>query len=309
MIKKVEKILKTLIKYRFFVLSLTLLFTLFMGWQASQVKIQADADSLLPDRDELIREFQAKGIPQNDYLVVGVERDNLFDLDFLKILDKAVHDMGLELGVESIMSPFNQAAFEKKGAFFTIVNTTDSGKAPENEEELQLFRERITSGDLTNGLFISTDETMFLILLEYGEVTDYTQFMGRIEKCLEPLKSVSRLYISGNPPFEVSAVKYLLRDISIFLSLGIVLILIVYYFGFSSKKSIFLPIIVIICGTIWTVGLMSLLGFAISIVSIVVPPLVLTLGSSYTIHILNSYFRLAPENSEEKQWITVPYLP
>ena len=304
MIKKIEKLITTLIKHRYIVLSLTLLFTIFMGWHAVHVQIRADADSLLPNRDALVEEFIEMGIPQNEYLVLGIERENLFELNFLQTLDTSIRNLLQVEGVDSLVSPFTQAAFEKKGAFFNIVNTTDSGKAPADEEELRLFKERITSGALTNGLFISSDGTMFLILLEYAEVNDFTAFMTEIRACLEPLQSISTVYISGNPPFEVSAGKYLARDISIFLSLGIILILVVYYFGFSSKRSIFLPVVVIICGTVWTIGLMSLLGFAISIVSIVVPPLVLTLGSSYTIHILNSYFRLAPVNTDDKLWIS-----
>ncbi len=304
MVRAVEEILKYLIRHRIAVLALTLMVTVFMGWQAIHVEIRADADSLLPDRDDLVKEFQAYGIPQNEYLVIGVERENLFDLSFLQDLEKALWKLQLIRGVEKLSSPFAQTAFEKRGSFFTLVSSSDSGKAPADEEELALFKKRMTTGELTKGLFISGDGTMFLILLEYGEVQDFTLFMDKIESCLAPLREQGQVYISGNPPFEVSAGKYLARDISIFLSLGIVLILVVYYFGFNSKRSIFLPVLVIICGTVWTIGFMSLMGFAISIVSIVVPPLVLTLGSSYSIHILNSYFRFSPEEGSDKLWIT-----
>ncbi|MBN2625854.1 MAG: MMPL family transporter [Spirochaetales bacterium] len=305
MVKGVEKILTKLIRHRFVVLALTLVLTLFMGWQAVHVEIRADADSLLPEREELLKQFSAFGIPQNEYLVIGVERDNLFELPFLQELDTSLEKLKQIKDIETLASPFSQTAFEKKGAFFNIVSTSDTGRAPENEEELALFKKRMVSGGFTEGLFLSSDETMFLILLEYGDVGDFTVFMNDVESCVAPLRETSRVSISGNPPFEVSAEKYLTRDISIFLTLGIVLILVIYYFGFNSKRSIFLPVLIIISGTVWTIGFMSLVGYAISIVSIVVPPLVLTLGSSYSIHILNSYFRFAHEEvRKDKIWIS-----
>ncbi|HEC62569.1 MAG TPA: hypothetical protein ENI27_10020, partial [bacterium] len=66
---------------------------------------------------------------------------------------------------------------------------------------------------------------------------------------------------------------------------------------------VFLPGIVVVLGTIWTLGLMSLLGFRLSVVSVMVPPLVLALGSSYSIHVLNQYYRSARVHTEDKMWI------
>jgi hydrophobe/amphiphile efflux-3 (HAE3) family protein len=304
MIGFVEKVLRKLLKHRVWVLIISLGFTVFFGWYAVHVEIRADADSLLPNRDEDMQRFAESGIPQNDYLVIGVERENLFELEFLSLLKDTIDKIMDEDDIISIATPFNQTAFEKRGAFFTLVNSTDSGNAPSNQEELALFKKRIIESPLSKGIILSHDETMFLILVEYSEVDDFSRFMTDIDAMVKPLREVSTVYLSGNPPFEVSAKKYLLRDISIFLSLGIILILGVYYFGFNSKRSMFLPVLVIIMGTIWTIGFMSIMGFAISIVSIVVPPLVLTLGSSYSIHILNSYFRFTQEGSRDKMWIS-----
>jgi predicted RND superfamily exporter protein len=48
---------------------------------------------------------------------------------------------------------------------------------------------------------------------------------------------------------------------------------------------------------------MHLLGFELTVVSIMVPPLVLTLGSAYSIHILNQYYREAKVKGEDRSWI------
>jgi len=64
----------------------------------------------------------------------------------------------------------------------------------------------------------------------------------------------------------------------------------VFFFGFRSKRSFFLPFLVVGLGTLWTIGIMALVGFNLSLVSLMVPPLVLVLGSSYSIHVLTQYY-------------------
>ena len=46
---------------------------------------------------------------------------------------------------------------------------------------------------------------------------------------------------------------------------------------------------------------MSALGFTLTLLNIVTPPLLLTVGSSYGIHILNQYYR-APQRGENTGW-------
>ena len=64
-----------------------------------------------------------------------------------------------------------------------------------------------------------------------------------------------------------------------------------------------LPFVVIVLGTLWSLGFMSLLGYSLTIVNIITPPLVLTLGSSYSIHILNEYYRSGSRERRERYWV------
>ena len=89
------------------------------------------------------------------------------------------------------------------------------------------------------------------------------------------------------------------------LALSLVFVMITYFLGFHAARAVFLPMSVVVFGTIWAVGLMGIFGFPLTVVSIVTPPIVLTLGSSYSIHILNSYYRKAKAHQGETDpmWI------
>jgi predicted RND superfamily exporter protein len=82
-----------------------------------------------------------------------------------------------------------------------------------------------------------------------------------------------------------------------------VIILLFYFLGFRSIRAVVLPFLVVLMGTIWCLGFMAIFGLSLSIINIVIPPLVLTLGSSYSIHILNQYYREAGKNHPNGLWI------
>ncbi|MBI9097789.1 MAG: MMPL family transporter [Spirochaetaceae bacterium] len=60
---------------------------------------------------------------------------------------------------------------------------------------------------------------------------------------------------------------------------------------------------IVIMGTIWSLGIMGIMGYELTVISVVIPTLVLTIGTSYTIHILNQYYHDATIEHESNQWI------
>ena len=61
---------------------------------------------------------------------------------------------------------------------------------------------------------------------------------------------------------------------------------------------------VVMIGAVWCLGVMAMLGFPITVVTVIIPSMILTIGSSYTIHVLNEYFRSARISGTEKtQWL------
>jgi len=76
-----------------------------------------------------------------------------------------------------------------------------------------------------------------------------------------------------------------------------------YFLSFRSVRGVVLPFLVVVLGTVWSMGFMALLGYSLTIVNIIIPPLVLTLGSSYSIHLLNQYYRGARGTADNGLWL------
>ncbi len=108
---------------------------------------------------------------------------------------------------------------------------------------------------------------------------------------LAPLAGVIDVRMAGTVPLDGVILNHIYGDLPVFLLAALAIILVFFFLSFRTLRSLFLPALVIVLGTIWTMGTVTLLGSRLSVIMIMTPPLVLILGSSYSLHMLNQYYR------------------
>jgi predicted RND superfamily exporter protein len=77
------------------------------------------------------------------------------------------------------------------------------------------------------------------------------------------------------------------RDLVTLVPVALLLILGILFFSFRSWQGVVFPMLVVVVSTIWLFGLIGFLGSPLTIVSPVVPVVIIALGSAYGIHVLN----------------------
>jgi len=273
-----------------------------------QIRIDPDLESLLPEDEqvtELMRKYGGERVNQN-YFVFASEADDPFTLEALAALDRAITALEQLPEIREGVTPFNLVTFTKTKGRLGIQPLSPDGRAPRTTEQLDAFRSNIEQTPFAENLVVSADRSTLVCLFPVENTDNYTELMDEIEGILSPLKTYYRTYTTGTIPFMKTTESYLTRDLSRLLALAVALILITFYLGFRAKRAVLLPLLIVLMGTVWCIGFMSLVGFPLSMISVVIPPLVLALGSSYSIHILNQYFREGGRSSgdEGKRWIT-----
>ena len=294
-------------KHSLLVIGATLLVTLVMGVLAMGVEIDPDLASLIPKDDKYVKltETYGGGRVRTEYLAVAIEAENPFTLEGLQAFGSAIEEIRGLPGVDSVMGPFGSVTFVRGERGLRVVPLSPGGEAPRTTEDLALFRRRSLDDPFARRLVVSDDGRMLAALFPTGSIGDHAAFMAEVERAVEPLKRHYATHLIGPVVFEDTARRHLVRDLPILLGLSIALIMAVYYVGFQAKRAVVLPLLAVLMGTIWTVGLMRLLGYTFSVITIIIPPFILTLGSSYSIHILNQYFRdAAADEAEGGYWIS-----
>ena len=301
----IRRIFSITCRYSVLVFIVIAVLTLFFGYFSLKLRVDPDVESLIPENAEirqLIAKHQKKGI-SGEYLVLAVESQDPFDISKLSVFYRVLNELEELPELEPGISPFNLMTFEKRGTRLTVVPIAPEQKAPSTDEELSLFKQRLIGTPYAENLVVSKDGTVLNAIFPAGEIDDFSSLMDEVTEIVSSLDGYYTYYLSGSIPFVDKTGEYLSRDLARLFSLSALIILVFYFFGFRTIRGALLPFIVIAIGTLWTLGFMSLLGYSLTIVNIITPPLVLTLGSSYSIHILNEYYRSGGKEHKDRYWI------
>lgn len=112
------------------------------------------------------------------------------------------------------------------------------------------------------------------------------------EKVVEPVdftKQFERIFQVGNPALHVYMANFIIEDQMVLLpAAGLVLVILIGLMMGSFQAAI-IPVINAVISTAWTFGLMVLLDIPISMLNYIVPALILIIGATEDVHIINEY--------------------
>jgi predicted RND superfamily exporter protein len=299
----IRRILQFSCRHSLLVLLLTAAVTLGFGFFASRLRVNPDVESLIPENAamrQLMNRYRQGG-QSGEYLVVAVSSPDVFNPAGLAAYGQALARLEELPELGPGITPFNLITFEKKGSRVAAVPVSPERRAPRTAEELEVFRRRLAATPYAANLVVSRDMSVLAAFFPASPTRDFAALMSRVREITAPLNAYYRCYLSGSIPFLERTGVYLSRDLAVLFVVAAAVILLFYFLAFRSVRGVLLPFLVVLMGTVWSLGLMSALGFSLTLLNIVTPPLLLTVGSSYGIHVLNQYYRHA--GARGKDWL------
>lgn len=157
---------------------------------------------------------------------------------------------------------------------------------PEGPEALQRLKEAVRADRIAPRSLISPDERVFAVnvILDQDFDGDYDELVTAIGDELPP----EGARMSGVPVFRMAANGQTRREILLFVpltGLAIALLLIVVY---RSVAAVVIALSVGGIGSWMLAGAMGFAGFSISLVTMILPSVILALGCSYVMHVLSA---------------------
>ena len=301
-----RKLFLNIIKHSTLVIIITVIVTAFFGISALRLKIDPSIENLIPEHSEVTQLLQKYGTESSadGYFIVAISSEDPFTLEGLQAFDKSIHEIETLTGISRGITPFNAVVFTKSGRQLKVGTLSPESRAPQTAQELAEFKELLVDNPFYAGTLISRDGKTLSAVFPSEPLTDEAEaFMQEYSRIRAELEKYYRVYTTGDVPISDRSNTYLSKDLVKLFLFALAFMLVSFYFGFRSKRSFLLPISVVLAGTVWTLGFMALMGYQLNVVSLTIPPLVLSIGSSYTIHILNQYYRDAQPDRKDKLWI------
>jgi predicted RND superfamily exporter protein len=263
----------------------------------------SNLEKMLPQDDPVVEEYEeAKDtFGSQNIIMVALEndRETVFNISTLRKLFamtaelEELEDQGY---LEDVISPSNVDIIE--GTELALIVRPILKEPPQNEEEVQYFREKILQErQLVNSIILQDSTAAVIILKVAPRVADDTakihQLMHQVTRITKRYEGPERIYLAGDTVLEHFADQYMKDDLKLLFPIAVLVVMLSLYLSFRSLRGVFLPLIVVLISVAWTVGLMAIFGIQLTLASIFLPVLLTAIGSAYGIHIINSYYEKA----------------
>ncbi len=273
--------------------------TIFMGYQASQVQMSYTAQSVLPATDSTLiayKKFSKEFEKEGNIIFYVVEDKDFWQLNHIR----AWKDLGNRLkkikGVDAVVSvAHNTAALHKNTkerkfeyeAIFPLEITT--------QKQVDSLRNKLLNIPFYKGKLYdeASNSYMMLITANKGIMDSKARvsFMKSLKKELQDFSKQNDLEsrITGLPYIRVEMAQMIKGEMYLFLILSALVTAIILFLFFRSFRTLFFSLLIVGTATVWAVGLMAILGFEITLLTAMLPPLLIVIGIPNCIFMINKY--------------------
>ncbi len=290
-----NRIANILFDYRWVVLSLTVIFTVFFGYWSFQVKTDQKGGGFISEESPEYKAFVSAGkkfgFSQGFIYAVIPFVDSLSN-DYLDGLKEMSAEMEAEDGIEYVLSLANPPRLEREGSALV-----SAGPSSANE-----IREQLKKEPLLSKLLLSRDgkATLFALKLE-NDIMASGSRVSLVNQFTEVLESkFPGSYMVGYPFLRTQYTNRIKAETPLFTVLAILISIVLLYLMFRSIRAVILTTIVVICGLIWTFGLLGVSHQDLSIVTAMLPPLIVVIGMATAIHIASKYYTLFEQMGDKR---------
>ncbi|MCD6296580.1 MAG: MMPL family transporter, partial [Deltaproteobacteria bacterium] len=224
--------------------------------------------------------------------VIFVRDDKLFTPEKLKLLDDLVFGLENVPGVTRVESLFSVTNFKNEGGFLNGAPLIDS--IPETLEDAKRIKRNAMRNPVVAGRLISKNgrATAIRIFIEPDVPTAdfYKELTDRIELIIRPLDArFQSIFQQGNPHLRTVISDMMVRDQRRLVPLSMLVLLLALILSTRSLSGAVLPLMTSGTSIILTLGFMSVTGIPFNILTIIVPSLIIVIGSTEDIHLLSEY--------------------
>ncbi len=293
-----QQLAKFVIKNRFVLLILTLLATGLMGYYASKVQLSYEFSKAIPTDNAKYKDyvaFKEKFGDDGNLLVVAVKTNDLFTLKNFTAYQQLHKKLKQVNAVEDILSIPGAVALQKDSATEKLNAVKIFADTLNSQAELDSAAHVFFNLPFYNSLLYNSGSHAYLMAVRINkEVLNSpgrTKVVAAITNAVNEFGNTvhTETYLSGLPLIRTMVADRIQKEMKLFLfaSLGLsILILLLFFRSFSTTL---LSLIVVLISVVWTVALIFLCGYKITLLTALIPSLVVVIGIPNCIYFINKY--------------------
>ncbi|MEM8998862.1 MAG: efflux RND transporter permease subunit [Bacteroidota bacterium] len=305
MVKKLTQgfwptVARIILRNRILILLLITVATVFLGLQWKNMRFSNTEANILPDDHPATIEYNAflALFGQEDNAIVLAIRDSLLftpeNFERWNILSKQLDAVP---EVDFVLSTDNLQELVKDNERQEFILEPLIKNKLETEEEVRQVKQHLfeelpfyenllfnkESGTLRTILYLDKD------ILNTNVRNDF--ILNDLENLVKNFEEETQLDIrvSGMPYIRTWNSKSIIDEIGKFIIAALVVTSIIFFFFFRSFRATFISMCVVIIGVMWAFGILGLFQYEITILTALIPPLIIVIGIPNCIFLINKY--------------------
>jgi len=272
--------------------------TVLMAWLGSGVQLSYDNAKMLPADDPVVIQYDAfkkRFGEDGSVLVIGVTNPDMFKINQFNAWFDLTSDMSKIDGVEAVMSIAKAANIVKNDSLRKYDFLPLVAEKPATQAEADSLKSKILSLRFYEGLLFNSETNTYLLAITLNkkrlndksrlELTDNIVDRANAYAAL----TGQELHFSGLPYIRSVMARKIQNELFLFIFLSIIVAAFILFLFFRSLKIVVSSLVVVAISIIFTLGLIGIFGFKISILTGVIPSLIVVIAIENCIYIVNKY--------------------
>jgi predicted RND superfamily exporter protein len=284
-----SRLADAVLDYPYLTLPFLLLVTLWLGYWSFQVQTDHSPGHFLSADAQEMRDFQRASSVFGEgqtILYVVFDRTDVLAPAFLASLDTLTQRVARMPGVEHVLSLTNVPTVQR--------DSTGLASEPLYHPALpnDSLRATVARQPFLKGLLLSDDGQATSLLVNLNAQFNTTPERVALVDSVEVLANAlpGRVALAGIPYLRTQYGKRVTSEAPFFATLALLISLTFLYLTYRSSRAVLLPLLNVVLGIVWTIGLIALFKHQLNIVTAVLPALMVIIGVENVIHFTTKFY-------------------
>ncbi len=280
-----------IIKYRSYIIIASIAITVLAAFMLPRLEINPNLDDYVPDHLEnkaYLKELNSI-FGSTEMILVMLRSEDVVNAATLERLRVLKNDLSQVEGIYSCITPFDAKEISYEDGFMLmepLLVEESLGALDYNS-----LKGRIAVNPMASRFFSKDFSLVSIILTKNTDTPD--SVIEEIQAVIDQHPGSEEVLIGGLPYILYSISGNIKSDMRVLVPLALLLMVGMLYFFFREWKGVYMPFIVVAMSIVISFGVMALLGWQISLISILMPIMLIAIANDYGIHLIARYQELA----------------
>ena len=308
------KLSKAILQNRILIIIFFVLATIFMAYHAKNLKLSYSGAKILPLTDSVFIKYNAfkKTFGEDgSVMVLGIQSADIYKKETYNKWVQLSDDIQKLKGIKGVLSIGKLFELQKDTVNQKFTVTPIPGGLVQSDAAMDLLKNKLLAQPFYDGLLINKKTNATLMAITFDPVILNSVNRNPILKDIEAKaaafsKSTNiEVHLSGLPFIRTATSKLVSNEFVLFLGLSILVSALILLIFFRSFYAVFFPILVVVMGVVWSIGTLVLFGFEITILTGLIPPLIVIIGIPNSILLLNKYHGELKKHGDKQKALSI----